>query len=156
MGLLKHVLLPLLTLADGAMAILVLVLQTNDPDVLKMWNATEPLDDLAQHLLHAVGATFLALGVNNVVAAWKGNAWHRATAVALHGVFALVDGWSYVQLGRAVPGSIYAMVAMWWLDWPCTLKSQGYLPRIKHKRKQVKRSMETAIVDEMINDYIET
>ena len=94
-----------------AIAAMFLVLQTNDPDMLALWNAAEPLDDLAVHLMHAVGGTFLVLAVNNVCAVLYGSSVHRATALALHGVFASVDTWSYIALKRDVPGSLYAMLA---------------------------------------------
>ena len=112
MGLLKHGLLPALTLVDSAIAIIILVLQINDPDMLKLWNyTTEPLDDLTQHMLHASGGTFLLLAVNNVCSILHGNSFHRATALALHGVFVAVDAWSYLSLSRSIPGSIYVMSA---------------------------------------------
>ena len=114
MGLLKHVILPVLALLNSVCGILLLMTskESANDDVKEVWKPNEPIEDFAMHLMHGLGGAFLALAVNDMAAVLYGNGFHRATALFAQGIFVVVDGWSYAVLQREVPSILYGVFAV--------------------------------------------
>ena len=115
MGLLKHVILPLLTLLDCVFVMNFVIKEEIDEDMSKTWDcpAGTPSDSpITVHFMHLIGALGLLMAINNIAAILYGNGFHRAMACAQHGILFIVDSWSYVHLGKDIPGIVYVILAI--------------------------------------------
>ena len=112
MGLLKHVVLTIYALID-LLVLSFLVTEEFDPDLSKTWGKSDtPITDLEMHLMHAVAGVGLVLLVNNIAAIFVENSHYRGMAVVLQMLFFSVDAYSYIRLGKDIPGIIYFIIGL--------------------------------------------
>ena len=112
MGLLKHVILPLFAVLNLTISYQLLVYESID-DALESSQpfgrntnpkkGGVPATELELHFLHALGGTFLCLGINMIVSMFSKSSTYRAMAVFLQVIFAAVDAYSYLRLEKDVP-----------------------------------------------------
>lgn len=112
MGLLKHVVLPLYALSDLAV-LSFLFTEEADAQMLETFGKGDsPLTDLEMHLMHAIAGVGIILLVNNIAAIFVENSHYRGMAVVLQMLFCSVDTYSYIAMGKDIPGILYFILGL--------------------------------------------
>ena len=112
MGLLKHVVLPLYALIDLAV-LSFLFTEEADAQMLETFGKGDsPLTDLELHLMHAIAGVGIILLVNNIAAIFVENSHYRGMAVVLQMLFFSVDTYSYIAMGKDIPGILYFILGL--------------------------------------------
>lgn len=121
MGILKHVVLPLYSVAlllSGGLLIGTGWVKEDTSSLNESWGGDErdfseqPLTALEMHLMHVMGGVFLMLGINAVVAIAYENSHYRAMAVMMVMFVCSIDLHSYVRLGRPIAPPLYGMLGL--------------------------------------------
>mmetsp|Transcript_291 Transcript_291/g.621 ORF Transcript_291/g.621 Transcript_291/m.621 type:complete len:145 (+) Transcript_291:61-495(+) len=117
MGLLKHVILPYYALLNLAFTIKCLVFEDMMEDSLEAWprgtkDYDVPLTDLEKHCQHCFGGICACLLLNSIAAIFVENSHYRGMAVLTQVLFFVVDGYSYVKLGKDVPVPVFVIVGV--------------------------------------------
>ena len=139
MGLLKHVILPLLILLDVKVVYDCLV--TEDiSGIQPLWApdrdvTTEPLSPLERHFIHLLGGACLCLAVNMGAAVVVENAHYRGMALLLHTLFFAIDGVSYVLCGVEMAPPVFVIVGLGVVSLAIHSQEPGIFTKDKTKAK---------------------
>jgi hypothetical protein len=115
MGVLKHVVLPLLSVASAIATKICLIdegLVEMAAPALKRDIAKEPPTSMEQHLTRALGGVHLGFLVNNIVAILQENAHYRGMSVLVQAIYHGVDSLSYLKMKRTDGAPVYTLFAL--------------------------------------------
>ncbi|KAL3902437.1 MAG: hypothetical protein SGILL_010824 [Bacillariaceae sp.] len=119
MGILKHAILPLYSVALLVLGYVWLIKEDTSEFMVNWAGGSDnrdfdktPVTQLELHLVHAVGGTAIALGINCVMAIFKENSHYRGMAVTLVMIFFGADLYSYARLGQPIPGILYGILGL--------------------------------------------
>mmetsp|Transcript_12477 Transcript_12477/g.23765 ORF Transcript_12477/g.23765 Transcript_12477/m.23765 type:complete len:145 (+) Transcript_12477:173-607(+) len=144
MGLLKHAILPFYALLNLTLTFKCLVFEDMMEDSLKVWprdtkDYDVPITDLEKHCQHCLGGIFACLLLNNIAAIFVENSHYRGMAVLIQVLFFVVDGYSYVRLGKDVPAALFVVVGVGIFGLGVNSKEPGVFTKDKGANKAKNR-----------------